>query len=62
MVYVQGENENRAMETVEKHNCRFSTVTTAPTAANKEKQHRKTPGDRLHKILDASILWKQYSA
>jgi len=54
MVYVQGENENRAMETVEKHNCRFSTVPTAPTAANKEKQHRKTPGDRLHKILDAS--------
>jgi hypothetical protein len=46
MVYVQGENENRAMETVEKHNCRFSTVTTAPTAANKSTKRSSTEKHR----------------
>jgi len=29
------DSKSRAVETVEKHNCRFSTVPTAPTAADK---------------------------
>jgi hypothetical protein len=50
------QEESRAVETVEKHNCRFSTVPTAPTAADNqiEEQPTKTSDDRLHKILDAS--------
>ena len=43
------------METVEKHNCRFSTVPTAPTAADNQ-QPTKTTDDRLHKMLDATII------
>jgi hypothetical protein len=35
---MNAQGENRAMETVEKHNCRFSTVPTAPTAADKSTQ------------------------
>jgi len=47
------------METVEKHNCRFSTVPTAPTTTDKQKDKKQpntttTYDDRLHKMLDAS--------
>jgi hypothetical protein len=40
---MNAQEENRAMETVEKHNCRFSTVPTAPTAADNQlkEQHIK---------------------
>jgi hypothetical protein len=34
------------METVEKHNCRFSTVPTAPTAANKSTQEAAGENNR----------------
>jgi hypothetical protein len=39
-----------------KTNCRFSTVPTAPTAADNQhkKQPAKTTDDRLHKILDTT--------
>jgi hypothetical protein len=52
------QEENRAMETVEKHNCRFSTDPTAPTAADNQqkKQPTKNKDDRLHKMLDATEL------
>jgi hypothetical protein len=38
---MNGQNGNRAMETVEKHNCRFSTVPTAPTTADKSAANKK---------------------
>jgi len=38
---MNAQEENRAMETVEKHNCGFSTVSTAPTAA--DDHHKKQP-------------------
>src|SRR5207248_387231 len=35
-------SKSRAVETVEKHNCRFSTVPTAPTAADKSAANKTT--------------------
>ena len=53
------------METVEKHNCRFSTVPTAPTAADnqqKKQPNKTTDDDRLHKMLDATESGKTCSS
>jgi len=38
--------KNRAMETVEKHNCRFSTVPTAPTAADNQQKKQPAKNNR----------------
>jgi len=37
------DSKSRAVETVEKHNCRFSTVPTAPTAADKSRYKAADP-------------------
>jgi len=43
---MNAQEENRAMETVEKHNCRFSTVPTAPTAADKSAKEAAEQNNR----------------